>query len=109
MTILPYNACISLVGAILKQGDSPIKLVRRGKRVCEAKLWFNILYFFYAKQGVENIRVNVIGRVVHVTHFAELTSPTTLMTTLNKRHLGVSIVDTGSEADMETGIVKHTR
>ena len=48
--------------------------------------------------------MNVIGRVVHVTHFAEMVSPTTLMTTLNKRHLGVSIVDTGSEEEVEKGI-----
>ena len=48
--------------------------------------------------------MNVIGRVVHVTHFAEMVSPTTLMITLNKRHLGVSIVDTGSEEEVEKGI-----
>ncbi|XP_028407809.1 cadmium/zinc-transporting ATPase HMA3-like isoform X2 [Dendronephthya gigantea] len=57
-------------------------------------------------EGIENIRVNVIGRVVYVSHFAELVSPTTLMTTLNKRHLGVSIVDTGSQAEVEKGLPK---
>ena len=56
---------------------------------------------------MENIRVNVIGRVVHVTHFAELVSPTTLMNSLNKRHLGVSIVDTGNEAETAKGIFKN--
>ena len=55
-------------------------------------------------EGIENIRVNVIGRVVHVSHYPELVSPTTLMTILNKRHLGVSIVDTGSEEEMEKGL-----
>jgi hypothetical protein len=49
----------------------------------------------------------VIGRVVHVTHFAELVSPTTLMNSLNKRHLGVSIVDTGNEAETAKGIFKN--
>ena len=65
---------------------------------------YRLFILFISLQGVENIRVNVIGRVVHVSHFAEMVSPTTLMTTLNKRHLGVSIVDTGSEAESETGI-----
>ena len=65
------------------------------------------IHSFFSQQGIEKIRVNVIGRVVHVSHFAELSSPTTLMTTLNKRHLGVSIVDTGAEEEMEKGIFIH--
>ena len=60
-------------------------------------------------EGVNDIRVNVIGRVVHVTHFAEIVSPTALMMTLNKRHLGVSIVDTGSEAKVEKGLPKSLK
>ena len=52
--------------------------------------------------------MNVIGRVVHVAHFAEIVSPTVIMTILNKRHLGASIVDTGSETKVEKGRMLKT-
>ena len=47
-------------------------------------------------EGVESISVNVIGRVVYVRHDPEVTSPTKLVSTLNRVHLGASIMETGS-------------
>ena len=47
-------------------------------------------------QGVSSIAVNVIGRVVYVRHYPEVTSPTKLVNTLNRVHLGASIMETGS-------------
>ena len=47
-------------------------------------------------EGVVSIAVNVIGRVVYVRHNPEVTSPTELVNTLNRVHLGASIMETGS-------------
>ena len=47
-------------------------------------------------EGVESITVNLICRVVYVRHDPEVTSPTELVSTLNRMHLGASIMETGS-------------
>ncbi|PFX26244.1 cadmium/zinc-transporting ATPase HMA2-like [Stylophora pistillata] len=47
-------------------------------------------------EGVKSIAVNVIGRVVYVRHDPEVTSATELVSTLNRMHLGASIMETGS-------------
>ncbi|XP_078383975.1 uncharacterized protein LOC144666414 [Oculina patagonica] len=47
-------------------------------------------------EGVASIAVNVIGRVVYVRHDPEVTSATELVNTLNRVHLGASIMETGS-------------
>ena len=47
-------------------------------------------------EGVGSITVNVISRVVYVRHDPEVTSPTELVSTLNRVHLGASIMETGS-------------
>ena len=46
--------------------------------------------------GVGSITVNLICRVVYVRHDPEVTSPTELVSTLNRVHLGASIMKTGS-------------
>ena len=60
-------------------------------------------------EGISTVRVNVVGRVVHVSHHPDVVSPTELMIILNKRHLGVSIVDTGSEEKAESGLPKSLK
>ena len=47
-------------------------------------------------KGVTSIAVNVIGRVVYVRHDPKLTSPSELVSTLNQKHLGASIMESGS-------------
>ncbi|XP_068733805.1 uncharacterized protein [Montipora capricornis] len=47
-------------------------------------------------EGVTSIAVNVIGRVAYVRHDPEVTSASELVTTLNRVHLGASIMETGS-------------
>ena len=47
-------------------------------------------------EGVESITINLICRVVYVRHDPEVTSPTKLVSTLNRVHLGASIMETGS-------------
>ena len=47
-------------------------------------------------EGISSASVNVIGRVVFVHHDPEVTSPTELVNTLNRMHLGASIIETGS-------------
>ena len=47
-------------------------------------------------EGVESITVNLIYRMVYVRHDPEVTSPTKLASTLNRVHLGASIMETGS-------------
>jgi len=47
-------------------------------------------------EGVVSIAVNVIGRVVYVRHDPEVTSATELVNTLNRVHLGASIMESGS-------------
>lgn len=46
--------------------------------------------------GVVSVAVNVIGRLVYVRHDPEVTSPTELVNTLNRVHLGASVMETGS-------------
>ena len=48
-------------------------------------------------EGVKSIAVNVIGRVVYVRHDPEVTSATELVDTLNRSHLGASVMETGSQ------------
>ena len=60
-------------------------------------------------QGVSSIAVNVIGRVVYVHHDPEVTSATELVTTLNRMHLGASIMETGSHnADKKNEGLPHS-
>ena len=47
-------------------------------------------------EGVISIAVNVIGRVVYVRHDPEVTSTIQLVSTLNRMHMGASIMETGS-------------
>ena len=47
-------------------------------------------------EGVASVAVNIITRVVYVRHDPEKTSPTELVSTLNRSHLGASIMETGS-------------
>lgn len=47
-------------------------------------------------EGVVSIAVNVIGRVVYVRHDPEVTSASELVSTLNRVHLGASIMESGS-------------
>ena len=68
----------------------------RVQNICcamESKL---ILDFLEPLEGVTSIAVNVIGRVAYVCHDPEVTSATELVTTLNRMHLGASIMETGS-------------
>ena len=69
----------------------------RVQNICcamESKL---ILDFLEPLEGVTSIAVNVIGRVAYVCHDPEVTSATELVTTLNRMHLGASIMETGSD------------
>ena len=52
-------------------------------------------------EGIVSIAVNVIGRVVYVRHDPEVTSATDLVTTLNRVHLGASIMESGSNQQDE--------
>ena len=60
-------------------------------------------------EGIKTIKVNVLGRVVHVRHHPEVVSATELMAVLNKRHLGVSIVDTGAEETTGNGLPRSLK
>ena len=46
--------------------------------------------------GVKSVSVNVIGRIAYVHYDPEATSPNEMVNTLNKVHLGASIMETGS-------------
>ena len=46
--------------------------------------------------GVKSVSVNMIGRVAYVHYDPEVTSPNEMVNTLNKVHLGASIMETGS-------------
>jgi len=46
--------------------------------------------------GVKSVSVNVIGRIAYVHYDPEVTSPNEMVSTLNKVHLGASIMETGS-------------
>ena len=46
--------------------------------------------------GVKSVSVNVIGRIAYVHYDPEVTSPKEMVNTLNKVHLGASIMETGS-------------
>ena len=46
--------------------------------------------------GVKSVSVNVIGRIAYVHYDPEVTSPNEMVNTLNKVHLGASIMETGS-------------
>ncbi len=59
--------------------------------------------------GINNIRVNVLGRVAYVSHDEEKIPPPVLLETLNKRHLGASIVDAGSEEERENGFPRELK
>ncbi|XP_074626038.1 uncharacterized protein LOC141884211 [Acropora palmata] len=48
-------------------------------------------------KGVTSITVNVIGRVVYVRHDPEIMSPSELVNSLNRVHLGASIMESGSQ------------
>lgn len=50
-------------------------------------------------KGIDSVAVNVIGRVVHVRHDPEVTSPTELVDCLNKVHLGATVMEIGSHRD----------
>ncbi|XP_031562992.1 cadmium/zinc-transporting ATPase HMA3-like [Actinia tenebrosa] len=52
-------------------------------------------------QGVENVAVNVIGRVVHVRHDPDVTSPTELVESLNRVHLGATVMEMGAHHDKD--------
>ena len=52
-------------------------------------------------EGVVSIAVNVIGRVVYVRHDPGVTSATELVNSLNRVHLGASIMETGSHQHAE--------
>lgn len=54
-------------------------------------------------QGIDNVAVNVIGRVVHVRHDPEVTSPTELVDCLNKVHLGATVMEAGAHHDHNNG------
>ena len=47
-------------------------------------------------EGVISVAVNVIGRVVYVRHNPEVTSASELVSTLNRNHLGASIMESGA-------------
>ena len=47
-------------------------------------------------KGVTSIAVNVIGRVVYVRHDTKVTSQSKLVSKLNEKHLGASIMESGS-------------
>ncbi|EDO43417.1 predicted protein, partial [Nematostella vectensis] len=54
--------------------------------------------------GVINVAVNMIGRVAHVRHDLEIVSVRTLLDSLNKVHLGATVMETGNHH----GVEKHT-
>ena len=54
-------------------------------------------------ESVFSVAVNVIGRVAHVQHNPQVTTPTDLVKCLNKVHLGASIMETGSRHDSDKG------
>ena len=67
-------------------------------------------FFFLGKlPGINTIRVNVLGRVAYVSHDQEKVTPPELLETLNKRHLGASIVDTGAEEEDEDGFPRELK
>ena len=54
-------------------------------------------------EGVVSIAVNAIGRVVYVRHDPEVTSASELVNTLNRVHMGASIMESGSRQNVEDG------
>ena len=46
-------------------------------------------------ESVYSVAVNVVGRIAHVQHNPQITSPTELVNCLNKIHLGASIMEIG--------------
>ena len=67
----------------------------RVQNICCAKERKLVQETLESLDGVESIAVNVIGRVVYVRHDPEVTPPTELVSTLNRMHLGSSIMETG--------------
>ena len=59
--------------------------------------------------GINTIRVNVLGRVAYISHDQDKVTPPDLLESLNKRHLGASIVEAGSEEDVERGFPRKLK
>ena len=59
--------------------------------------------------GINSVRVNVLGRVAYVSHDQDKVTPAEMLETLNKRHLGASIVDAGSEEEVNRSFPKQLK
>ena len=59
--------------------------------------------------GINNVRVNVLGRVAYISHDQDKVRPPEMLENLNKRHLGASIVDAGSEEEVNRGFPKQLK
>ena len=59
--------------------------------------------------GIDTIRVNVLGRVAYISHDQDQVTPPEMLETLNKRHLGASIMDAGAEQEVDRGFPKNLK
>ncbi|XP_028400209.1 uncharacterized protein LOC114523474 isoform X1 [Dendronephthya gigantea] len=59
--------------------------------------------------GINTIRVNVLGRVAYISHDPDKVRPIDLVESLNKRHLGTSIVEAGEEKEIKQGFPKELK
>ncbi len=59
--------------------------------------------------GINTIRVNVLGRVAYISHEQDKVTPPEMLESLNKRHLGASIVDAGAEEEVDHGFPRHLK
>jgi copper chaperone CopZ len=59
--------------------------------------------------GINTIRVNVLGRVAYISHDRDQVTPPEMLETLNKRHLGASVVDAGAEEDVDRGFPRNLK
>ena len=59
--------------------------------------------------GINTVRVNVLGRVAYISHNQDKVTPPEMLETLNKRYLGASIVDAGSEEEINRDFPKQLK
>lgn len=59
--------------------------------------------------GINTIRVNVLGRVAYISYDQDKVTPTEMLDTLNKRHLGASVVDAGTEKNVDQGFPRELK
>ncbi|XP_032240890.1 probable cadmium-transporting ATPase isoform X2 [Nematostella vectensis] len=100
---IPSNASVLDEDSPQQTGIATTKL--RVQNICcamEAQLVKDVLAPI---DGVINVAVNMIGRVAHVRHDLEIVSVRTLLDSLNKVHLGATVMETGNHHGVEKHVI----